>query len=137
MATRKALVLVNGTISELPAGDNVDVVASSAPLVAKFNIVGSLASNSITGIASRWYPEKSVTLTSVYFSLGTAGTGSAVIDVLKNGVSIFSGSKPICSAGQNKSSVITTSVAMTPSDYLTVSIITASGSDAVVCIAYQ
>lgn len=137
MATRKALVLINGVISELPTGDNVDVVASSAPLVAKFTIVGDIAAGGITGINSRWYPEKSVTLSSVYFSLGTAPTGTAVIDVLKNGASIFPGSKPTCSSGQYKSSVVNVTVAMTPSDYLTISVVTASGSDAVVCIAYQ
>lgn len=99
--------------------------------VSKFVIVGTLAL--LTG-TPRWYPDRSVTISSVYFSLGTAGT--ATIDVLKNGASIFSGSKPQTTAA-NKSSIISVSVAMTTSDYLTVSVNTAGGADATVYIVYS
>lgn len=101
--------------------------------VSKFIIVGDLTPQVGT---ARWYPDRDIALSSVYFSLGTAPTASAVIDVRKNGVSIFSGAKPACSSG-HKSSVIDVAASLTPSDYLTVDVFSASGADATVCIVYS
>lgn len=134
MVARNPLVLVNGAIQELPVGDTVNGATGgggSATDVAKLFIVGTLTAGSG---GPRWYPDRAITISSVYFSLGTAGT--ATIDVLKNGTSICSGSPPTVSAG-NKSNVVSVSVAMTTSDYLTVSVLTAGGTNATVCVVYS
>ena len=69
--------------------------------------------------------------------MGTAPSGgSAVFDVKKNGVSIFSGSYPTVTNGNNTSTPISRSVALTTSDYLTVDCTTANGADAVIRIDY-
>ena len=131
MATRNPLVLIGGQISELPAGDTLSGATGGGAAVAKLFIIGSLTLGSG---GPRWYPERSITLSSVYFSLGVAG--SAVIDVLKNGVSVFSGAKPTVASG-NKSSVIAVTTSLTADDYLTVSVLTAGGSNATVCVVYS
>lgn len=132
MATRKPLVLIGGSIRELPNGDTVAGSAGGGGSdVAKLFIIGALQAGSG---GPRWYPDRSITISSVYFSLGTAG--SAVIDVLKNGASIFSGEKPT-TVSENKSSVISVSVAVDPTDYLTVSVLTAGGQNATVCVVYS
>lgn len=132
MAVRNPLVLVAGAVQELPTGDTINgATGGGGNSVTKYAIVGTLQTGTGT---PRWYPDRSVTISSVYFSLGTAGT--ATIDVLKNGTSIFSGSKPQTTAA-NKSSVISVSVSMTVSDYLTVSVQVAGGADATVYIVYS
>jgi hypothetical protein len=102
-------------------------------MIAKFSIVGPLAAEVGT---QRWYPENTVSVKRVYFCLGAVPGVQAVIDVKKNGVSIFSGAKPTCAAGNFKSSVVDTDVTLTPDEYLTVDVVEAAGSDAVVCIIY-
>jgi hypothetical protein len=79
---------------------------------------------------ARFYPDRTIKVTSVFFSLGEAASNSeTVIDVKKNGVSIFSGENPTASAGQYRSTEISgLNTTVTPSDYLTVDVIT--GSDA-------
>lgn len=104
--------------------------------VSKFNIVGNLADAPAVG-TSKWYPEKGIVISRVYFSLGTSGTTTA-LDVLKNGVSIFDADKPTCSPGLYKSSVVAPATAIVETgDYLTVNVVSPSGSDAVLCIVYS
>lgn len=136
MAARNPLVLVAGAISELPTGDTIIGVTEGAggaggSYVIRYSIVGALTAGTGT---MRWYPDADITISSVYFSLGTAGT--ATIDILKNGTSIFSGAKPTVTAG-NKSSVVAVSVAVATTDYLTVAVLSAGGSDATVCVVYS
>ena len=100
----------------------------------KYSIVGALA---VAVGNMRWYPDRSITLSEVYFSLGVAGGSTAQIDVKKNGVSIFSGTYPTVTAGNNLSSTVAVSTTLTTSDYLTVDVLQASGSNAVVVIQYS
>ncbi len=103
--------------------------------ISKYNIIGLLAINTGT---MRWYPEADITITAVYFSLGTAGTSLVEIDVKINGASIFATTKPAASSGLYKSSIQTVSIAVTPSDYLTVDVTHAGAAkDAVICIIYH
>jgi hypothetical protein len=104
------------------------------PQQTKYNIVGALGANTGT---MRWYPDRSITLSQVYFSLGTAGTGTTTITVKKNGTAI-GGTAPAATSGQFKSSTQTTTDTLTTSDYLTVDVAAgASAADAVVCIVYS
>lgn len=103
-------------------------------MIAKFFILGALSANLGTG---RWYPESTVTLKRVYFSLGTAPVGGAEIDVKKNGASIFPSNRPSCSAGAFKSTSVAVDVTLTSEEYLTVDVVTAGGSNATVCIVYS
>lgn len=133
MALRRPLVVVSGRVQELPVGDSLP---ASVSLVAKYAITGTLTIQ--TGSA-RWYPDRSITISAAYFSVGTAPSGgSAIIDIKKNGTSIFSGSKPTISSGQNLSTTISgLSVSLTSSDYLTVDVNSANGAaDATSCIVY-
>lgn len=137
MAARRPLVNIAGSLQELPVGDTVIGATGGGgggPSVAKFVIVGALSAGALT---ARWYPDREVTLGDIYFSLGTVPANSAVIDVQKNGTSIFSGARPTCSAGQNKSTTVTVSTVLTTSDYLTVFVNAASGADATLCIVYS
>jgi hypothetical protein len=111
------------------------ITPGSLNLVSKYSITGTV---SPATTPPRWYPDRNITITSVYFSLGTPNTtGSTIIDVSVNGTSIFSGSLPTCSTNQYKSTVITTSTAVTTSDYVTVTVNQSGGSDATVCIVYS
>ena len=102
--------------------------------VSKFSIVGALTA--LVG-AARWYPDHPIVIDSVYFSQGGAALGATVIDVKKNGTSIFSGSLPTCAPGGNKSTIISNTTTMAITDYLTVDVLSGSGSDATVCIVYH
>lgn len=104
------------TLDQLTTGGNQEV---------KFSVTGTLLP--VTGIP-KWYPDRTITLSKVYFSLGTISIGSTAIDVKKNGVSIFTGPLPTATAGNTKSTeIVPTTTSLLITDYLTVDIITASG----------
>lgn len=133
MTLRNPLVLVSGSMRELPAGDTVAGASGAGGPgagVVKFNVVGYVVAGLLT---PRWYPERDMTLTGAYFSLGTAG--SAQFDVRKNGASVFPGAKPT-TANANKSTVVALNISLTPTDYLTVAVVAAGGADATLCITY-
>ena len=133
MTTRLPLVQSAGQIGQLQAGDSI----TGALLVSRYTVVGTLA---VATGTPRWYPDRNITLTGIYFSLGTAPSGySCLIDVLKNGASIFSGTYPTCTTGNNLSTTVAVSTTMTTSDYLTVNITAVSGveADMLICIQYQ
>ena len=131
MATRRPLVAINGQLSELPTGD----VIAGAPLLAKMNYSGSLSPT--TGSA-RFYPDRAITLSKVYFSLGGASLASVTIDVKKNGTSILGGTLPSCASGSFKSNEIAVTTTLSTTDYLTVDIVSAiDGKDLVAFIAYS
>ena len=91
--------------------------------------VGSFSGEIVPAVGdSRWYPYVSIGLISVYCSVGTApSTGAIVVDILKNGSSIFGATKPSIPVGQFKSNRVDIAVAMTPADYLTTSVLQAGG----------
>lgn len=80
----------------------------------------------------RYYPQNTITLSQISLFCNTAPTTAIVVDLKKNGVSLFgSGSKPSISAGQNVSGTVTIpgTVSVTSSDYLTIDIDAGNGAD--------
>ena len=107
--------------------------SADKPRVSKCSFPGTVAIKEGT---ARWYPEVNATITQVYFSLGTASSGTVTIDVKKNGTTIFT-TKPSASAGWNKSAIVNVNAAITINDSITVSIVAGSdGADLVAFIVY-
>ena len=115
MASRKPLVLVNGKIQQLQSGDTL---SGGDPIKSSFS--GTLVTT--TGTV-RYYHYTTTSLTGIYFSLGTTSTtGDVIIDLLKNGVSVMSGTFPTCIAGDYVSNTLPITVDITPLDYLTINL---------------
>ena len=101
------------------------------------NFVGAL--NSPLASTARWYPPSTVTVKRAWASIGVSSTGLTEFDVLRNGSSILPSLVSI-SSGQFRSLdvVVSPGAAVTITDYLTISLITANGgSDAVVFVEYE
>ena len=96
------------------------------------NFVGPI---SVQNGTLRWYPDQSVTVTSVYINVSTAQTsGPFSIAVKKNGATIATAS---LSAGSYTSSVTAVNVAFTSSDYVTIDVTASNGAaDAAVILLY-
>lgn len=94
--------------------------------------------------SARWYAPGNITVDDVMVACGVAPTGQdLIIDVKKNGVSIFNSTKPTVTAGQNAGSTVAPYVAttMTDTDYLTVDVTQVGsenpGADMTVRIRYH
>jgi NO-binding membrane sensor protein with MHYT domain len=128
--------------ADLTTKSYVDGAAGGGGSVAAFTIPGALA---VAVGSVRWYAPKSITITSVVVSVGTASLGASVIfDVNKNGTTIFTtqANRPTVAASAFTASTTGMSVTtLTTSDYITVDIdqigTTYSGADAVVQIIYS
>lgn len=96
------------------------------------NFVGPI---SVQNGTARWYPDQSVTVTSVYINVSTAPTsGPFSIAVEKNGAIIATAS---LSAGSYTSSVTAVNVAFTSSDYVIIDVTASNGAaDAAVILLY-
>jgi len=96
------------------------------------NFVGPI---SVQNGTLRWYPDQSITVTSVYINASTAPTsGPFSISVKKNGATITNAS---LSAGSYTSSVTAVNVAFTSSDYVTIDVTASNGAaDAAVILLY-
>lgn len=96
------------------------------------NFVGPI---SVQNGTLRWYPDQSVTVTSVYINASTAPTsGPFSIAIEKNGATIATAS---LSAGSYTSSVTAVNVAFTSSDYVTIDVTASNGAaDAAVILLY-
>lgn len=70
---------------------------------------------------SRWYPYADSTLLEFYASIETSPISPIVLQLKKNGIAI--GSTITISSGEFKSSILDLNVAATPTDYLTVDIV--------------
>jgi hypothetical protein len=100
------------------------------------NFPGSISP--FTGVL-RWVPNAAITLVQVSLFINTAPTSTITVDVLKNGVSVFSGAKPMINAGANSAGPFTiSSTTMNGTgDYLTMNIVSgSSGSDMTARIDY-
>ena len=96
------------------------------------NFVGPI---SVQNGTLRWYPDQSITVTSVYINVSTAPTsGPFSISVKKNGATITNAS---LSTGSYTSSVTAVNVAFTSSDYVTIDVTASNGAvDAAVILLY-
>lgn len=87
---------------------------------------------------ARWYAGKILTIKSVFLSISTSPSQDLVIDVKKNGISVFgSGTKPTIVTGANISSVMSLNISMIATDFLTIDIVSGNGSDLAVRFEYQ
>lgn len=75
----------------------------------------------------RWYPFETTTITGVFATIGELSSGTITFDVLKNGISVFGANKPVISPNQYKSNLYNTSIIVTPTDYITLAVVSASG----------
>jgi hypothetical protein len=96
------------------------------------NFVGPI---SVQNGTLRWYPDQSITVTSVYINASIAPTsGPFSIAVKKNGATIATAS---LSTGSYTSSVTAVNVAFTSSDYVTIDVTASNGAaDAAVILLY-
>lgn len=134
MALRKPVVMIAGALQELPATDTIASGSATASVV-RNSYAGTLTPT--TGTV-RWYPDRAVTLASVYFSLGVASSGAVTIDVRKNGATVFSGTVPTGTAGAYLSSTVSVTTTLTTADYLTVDITAATdGANLTTTITYN
>ena len=101
------------------------------------NFAGAL--NAPLAATARWYPPATVVVRRAWASIGSVSSGLTEFDVLRNGSSILPSLVSI-SSGQWRSLdvVVSPGAAVTVTDYLTISLITANGgSDAVVFVEYE
>lgn len=113
------------TITAGATGPQGPVGAIGAPGTSPiFSRAGTLA---VTTGGSRLYFERTGTISRVRASVGTAPTGgSVVVDVKRNGSSIFAteGARPTITAGTNTALGTPSTVQLVPDDFLTVDIVT-------------
>jgi hypothetical protein len=100
--------------------------------IASFTMPGTLA---VATGPMRWYIPYAAIITGVYFSVGTAPTGTAILlDVNKNGVTIFTTqtNRPTIAPGGFYSGVVTNMdvTAVAAGEYLTVDVDQIGGSNA-------
>lgn len=127
-----------------PANDNSTKAASTAYVQTAISGLSSGGGGGKTPIYSyfpgnlvptvgtlRYYPQNTVTLSQISLFCNSAPTTAIVVDLKKNGVSLFgSGTKPTISAGQNVSTPVSlNAVTLTSSDYLTIDIVAGNGAD--------
>lgn len=114
--------------------------ALSTPGNVVYNLIGALSVQ--TGTQKFVFPT-AATIVDVTLGAGTAPTGSsATFDILKNGTTIFSGTKPSIAAGAVTGGPFTpTTTAVTAGQYITVNVSTVgstlAGSDVTVIIRYS
>lgn len=128
------------TAASWTVGDTVDCRLTAGALndlspVSSIYATSPGAYDVFTGTA-RWYPSKNVVLTSVSLTLGGVGTVDAIFNVAKNGVALFSGSKPTVTLGNHTGTPVTLDELITPSDYLTINCEQKAGTDAVLRLDY-
>lgn len=93
--------------------------------------------------SARWYAPSNITVDDIMIAAGVAPTSNdLIIDVRKNGVSIFGATKPTVTAGQNAGSTVApVPTTMTDTDYLTVDVVQVGsgnpGADMTVRIRYH
>jgi hypothetical protein len=85
----------------------------------------------------RWRPRKTVTLTNVLMTVGTAPSIPLVIDIKKNGSSILGGVYPTVLSGQLDSANFPINVSVLSTDVITVNITSGNGQDLSVRIDYN
>lgn len=114
---------------------NFVAAVTSDPIIPTFTYSGTAAV--ATGTA-RWYNDtgRTLTVSSVRASAGTAPTGSALtVDVRKNGTTMFTGGtdRPSIAAGTNTDTGVPAVTSIAAGDYLTVDIVavgsTVAGAD--------
>jgi hypothetical protein len=85
----------------------------------------------------KYYPEKDITLNYIYMYLSTVSDDAIIVDVKKNGTSIFTGTLPTLASNTFRSANIDLNISILKTDSITVDLLQAtSGSDLIVSIIY-
>lgn len=85
----------------------------------------------------RWKPRSDITVTNVKMTVGSAPSTALVIDILKNGTSIFDGTSfPTIPVGQLESLDFSVNAQVLSADYITVNITSGNGQNLNVRIDY-
>ena len=103
-------------------------------MTSKYSVVGPLSV--IPGV-SRWYPDREVLITGMYFSVGTASTSPVSVAARLNGGSALGGTPLALAPGGHKSATRSLNTVMTPDDYLTLDVNASGGADMVVTFTYK
>lgn len=115
-----------------------EIVGAAAAGAAKLllgNFVGTL--DSPFAANARWYPPDNVTITRVWASIGESSSGVTQFDVLKDGVSVLPSLITVAPGDHRSADINVASVAVSTTDYLVVSLVTANGgANAVVFVEY-
>lgn len=83
-----------------------------------------------------WYFNYNVNVVNIAIFCSVNPTSNIIVDVLKNGVSIFSGVNPTIGTSQTKGTDITVNVNFTPNDSLAVNVLSGIGTNLCVRIDY-
>lgn len=127
-----------GLNGQVLATDGSGRLAWTSEAASAGKIIGNFTGPVTTQIGlNRYYVTSPVKITQVYASLGTATTSPVEIDVKVSGTTIFTGSRPTITPGQNLSSIIQSSTIMGSGQYATIDVLQAGGIDLVVYILYQ
>lgn len=130
----------NSTTIATTAYVNAAIVANAPPGSAALQSITSYFPGNISPFtgALRYYPRQTIGLQTITLYINTPPTSVIVVDLLKNGVSVFgSGTKPSIAVGANVSTPITLSTVVTTNDYLTMNILSGNGSDMTARIDYS
>ena len=84
----------------------------------------------------RWFPRGAIQLSLVSAFVPAAPTSDLVVDVKKNGVSIFSGAKPTITTSQTASTPVSVSTLLSATDYLTLDVVSGEAEDLTLRIDY-
>lgn len=113
----------------------VGAAAAGAAKTLTGNFVGTL--DTPLAANARWYPPDNVTVIRAWASLGEDAAGVTEFDVLRNGVSLLPSPVSVAIGDFRSLDVTVPSVAVTTTDYLTISLTTANGgANAVVFVEY-
>jgi hypothetical protein len=106
-----------------------------ATVTKTYNFIGPLSA--IPGTI-RWYPERTISLTGVYLTIGSPAGYNVTVDIKKNNVSILSGSYITMSPNTYKTTIRSLSQSITSSDYITADVISATnGSNLSIIFIYS
>jgi len=115
----RPIVIEDGRLRQLKDTDTLSGITQTKTL----NFFGQLEPTYGT---ARWYPDKPITILSVFATIGVVSSDNIQINIKKNGSSIL-GSYLTLTSTQHKSNSVSVNVQLTTEDFITMDIISATG----------
>lgn len=84
----------------------------------------------------RWYPRATIQLSNVAAFVPAPPTSDLILDVKKNGATIFAGAKPTITTSQTAATPVAVSTLLTANDYLTLDVVSGAAEDMTLRIDY-
>jgi hypothetical protein len=131
MAIRRPLVIIDGAIRELPFGDETGAAGASVKTSRLFNLFGNLIPT--LGII-RWYPSAAINITTGFISIGARSAYDVILQININAVMVEMITLP---ANSYKSITETFSLSMSPTDFMTVDLLTTGGENLTLTLEYN